>query len=495
MRIKTVTALLLLFALLSLCMTVPVSAEDEIKGKYEMTASYTNTGDKIRYMHIWSDSMDEIWNSIDHTGGFRITEIKLYADWDVYEEKTLDYYNCHVVVDLNGHSIIRHTEDGSQIKNGGVFRISNDAHLQIDDSDPDSAGYDGIRGGVITGGANTNGGGAFTLTDRSKLTITGGTVYRCTTNEYGGAVMLKGTSVKHPEFKMAGGRIYFCQTTGAWSNSHGGAVYCDNGSVVLSNCRIDSCYSEDNGGAVYMNGGSLNAQNVLFTGNHCLDFGGAIFISGGSLRVARSRFSSNEAKKDGGAVYADSDEGAQFRDCIFNKNKSYGDGGALYVNDDRTYLIDTDVIANSASGYGGGVYVDSMDDIGVKGLVRIYNNSGKNGRNNLTLQDGFGTRALLSDGGLYEGSSIGLSSTGKNVKYAEDISVFQMGYFFSDSGDLVMEETYQREAPMLASVFSDGGAIPIVSAAALFLLFGAGTYAVLAKKKKAGEEKKNEKSA
>ena len=489
MKTKTVFAILLLFALLTSFTVIHVSAEDEPQGACEITVSFTTNGQFIT--HKWYDSMDQLWSELGPlAGGYRLTEIKMHANWDVYEEKTLEYYGCYVVLDLNGHSIIRHTDKGGQVKNGGIFRVGTSAHLEIIDSDPDSAGYDGISGGVITGGASTNGGGAFTVTEKGELTISGGTVYKCTTNEHGGAVMLQGSSDKTPHFEMKGGRIYFCQTTGAWANSHGGAIYADRGDVSLSDCKIDSCYSEDNGGAVYMNSGSLRADNVRFVGNHCLDYGGAIYISGGSLNVSRSRFSTNEANRDGGAVYVDADGGSQFRSCVFNKNKSYGAGGAIYVNDHSTFLIDTDVIANSAAGYGGGVYVDSMYDIGVKGLVRIYNNSGKSNRNNLTLQDGFTSRAYMTSGGLYEGSSVGLSSTGVNVKYADEISVFQENYFFSDTGDVVInrDESYEREAPMLASAFSDGKYIWLVAGAVMMLLCMAATYAVMTKKKRDKEE-------
>ena len=488
MKAKAFFSYLLLFALLASCLAFSAAAEEAPQGKYEVKGTFTSNGAQI--FDDWYDSMDQLWDELGSmAGAYRLTEIKLYADWDLYEEKTFDFYSCDVVLDLNGHSIIRHTQNSKQEKNGGVIRVASNARLTIVDSDPASAGYDGIRGGVITGGASTNGGGAFTLTENGKLTIAGGTVYKCTTNEHGGAVMLTGSDKQHPRFEMTGGRLYFCQTTGAWANSHGGAIYADNGDVVLSGCSIDSCYSEDNGGAVYMNSGSLNVRDARLTANHCLDYGGAIFISGGSLLVSRSRFSTNEAKQDGGAVYVDAEDGARFRDCVFTRNQSFGSGGAIYVNDDCTFLIDTDVIANSAAGYGGGVYVDSMDDVGVKGLVRIYNNSGKSGRNNLTLQDGFTSRAYLSDGGLYEGSSIGLSSTGANVKYADDISVYQAGYFFSDRGELAFGETFQREAPMLASTFTQGGYPGLVIGLSLFLLCGAATYAVLTKKKQRMEER------
>ena len=433
-------------------------------------------------------NMDELWTGLPARAvSGKTLKIVLKEDWNLYEEKNLSLSECPIELDLNGHSIVRHTKNNGQVSKGGVLSLSGNAVFKISDSRPDSAGYDGIKGGVITGGASTSGGGAFTLKDNAKLTIAGGTVYRCTTNEHGGAVMLTGSSDKHPTFEMTGGRIYFCQTTGAWGKCHGGAVYADQGDVLLYDCIIDSCYSEDNGGAVYMNSGSLGIKNARFSANHCLDNGGAVFISGGSLRVFGSRFTTNEAKKDGGAIYVDADEGSRIRDCVFTRNLAYGAGGALYINDDKAYIMDTDIIANSASGYGGGVYVDSRYDIGVKGLVRIYNNSGKNDRDNLTLQDGYASRAYLTDGGLYEGSSIGLSSTGTNVKYAEEISLFQSAYFFSDLGELALSDTYEREAEMLASSFSAGRYLWLFAGVPVAVICGAFAYFVKARKEKEGK--------
>ena len=108
-------------------------------------------------------------------------------------------------------------------------------------------------------------------------------------------------------------------------------------------------------------------------------------------------------------------------------------------------------------------------------------------RNNLTLQDGFASRAYLSDGGLYEGSNIGLSSTGLNVKYGDDISEYQKDYFFSELGDIKMYRFIEVEAPVYSSVFSEGGAVWFSAGLGLCLLVGALTYAVLMKKKKVKE--------
>ena len=57
-----------------------------------------------------------------------------------------------LTLDFNGHTILR-TRAGKQINNGFIFHIFDGTRLTVRDSDPTSAGYDGIQGGVIAGGA------------------------------------------------------------------------------------------------------------------------------------------------------------------------------------------------------------------------------------------------------------------------------------------------------------------------------------------------------
>lgn len=377
-----------------------------------------------------------------------------------------------VTVDLNGYAIIRN-RNGKQTKNGYIFHIGKGARLIINDSDPDSEGYDGISGGVITGGANTNGAGAIQVEAGGELTINAGTIYKCTTSEHGGAILLNGDSKAKAKLSMNGGRIYFCQTVDAWTNCHGGAVYADRGEVLINNSKIDSCYSEDNGGAVYLNDGDFTIKNSLIIGNHCGDHGGGIYVGGGRMNVINTRFSSNEAKNGGGLYvdYSSQNDYTKIRKCIFYKNKANNDGGGIYVNDDRCHLLDTDITYNTAGGSGGGVYVDSRYDLNIKGLMRVYSNQGKNDQDNITLQSGTVTTAYLYSGGLYEGSRVGIGSTGKNVKLGEGISTYQLErYYFADSGSLSSGDTSRQETPFYASAFGDGSLLVIGISSVIILV-------------------------
>jgi hypothetical protein len=218
-------------------------------------------------------------------------------------------------------------------------------------------------------------------------------------------------------------------------------------------------------------------------GNHCQDYGGAIYMDQGGLKMYDSRVHGCEAKDDGGAIYDNSSNGMRLCDCIFYKNKSRGNGGALYINDKNAQFINIDVVANSAEGYGGGVYVDSRYDIALKGLLHIENNSGKDGRNNLTLQDGNASRALIMNGGLYEGSHIGLSSTSSGVMYSQSISETQMRYFFDDLGSLWLRDTTSRKAaPFISSVFDEGAAGGVALGLGMAAIAGIVVYVLLTKR-------------
>lgn len=226
----------------------------------------------------------------------------------------------------------------------------------------------------------------------------------------------------------------------------------------MENAALDSCFAEDNGGAVYMNSGNLYIKNTVFSGNRRRDFGGAVFIDGGGLRLEDCVFASNSAEDDGGAVYIDHGKGNDIRGCVFSGNRADGKGGAICVNDDRVFLLDTEIRENTAGGYGGGVYVDSLCDVNLKGLMRICDNAGKNSRDNLTLQEGAASTAYLSSGGLTEGSLVCLSSTGSGaVRLAQDVSAYQLSrYLRADRGSLELRDAEERDSSMLASMLGGG---------------------------------------
>ena len=480
-KIKLLSCIVLSLIVLSSCLLISPSAE----GKETVTAVTVKNSNGEVINDLKTDNNNEAWEFVkSNMGQDKTVELVMGSDWD--EDISLEIAEkCAVIFDLNGHTLKRN-RNKQQIGGGHVFLVKGGAKLTIKDSDPESKGYDGIRGGVITGGASSDGAGGIHILRGASVEMQGGTLYRCFTSQHGGAVLLAGDSGYSTSFNMSGGRIYFCQTVGAVTNCHGGAIYADKADVTLKNAKIDSCYSEDNGGGVYLNNGTLKAEKTFFLGNHCLDYGGGIYISNGTFEVKGCRFSTNESKDCGGGIYIDNGDSNIINNCIFHRNSSGVDGGAVYVNDDKTFIFDTDIISNKAERHGGGIFVDSRYDINLKGLVRIYNNAGSENTNNITLQSGKATTAYVYNGGLTEGSRVGLSSTGRNITVCKDMTKYQADrYYFADKGSLELKDEYEKSSFMTASVFTPAS-IAVIAVFSLLIIGGIVLMIIYGRKKKRG---------
>ena len=379
--------------------------------------------------------------------------------------------NQHITIDLNGYCL-RRDLDGEQESDGGLFVLNSKSVLTIKDSGPKSAGYDGVKGGVLADGASTDTGGCFQIKPSGEVRMEGGTVYNCSTDMDGGCAY-----IENGKFTMTGGRIYGCKTIDSADNCHGGAIYvADTGiyaAVKLSDCKIDNCYSEDKGGAIFTESGSLMCKNVIFSGNRCRDHGGAICIWNNTEFTAHNcTFVNNYAEDDGGAVYVDDAAGNHiptlFMDCIFRNNEAGVDGGAMYVCDDGVALAGVEMTNNYAKERGGAVFVDARYDIAVKGLVIIKDNTAGDAKaSNLTLEFGTIRDALVKSAGLYRGSYIGIGTTKDDDKVAvtyHRTSRYQTKYFHPDSGTLEYEQSrYSRPYVQLvtSSIFGEGSTLMI----------------------------------
>ena len=383
--------------------------------------------------------------------------------------------NKKLAVDLNGHYIKR-TRDHKKISDGSVFLVEKGATLTVLDSDPDSVGYDGIQGGVVTGGASGNCAGGVHIEDEAHVIWEGGTLYDCVTDYHGGGFYLDGSSEK-TTLKMTGGRIYSCQTIDSADNCHGGAIYVKNGTVDIDNVSFDSCYSEDYGGAIYVDNGYLNVYNSLFAANQAIDYGGAVYLAGDALIYFKDCiFSGNKVSDDGGALYINNNPSKDkankypnldnpatlFDGCTFRNNEATDKGGAIFIDDDNVALINVTIDNNRAKTAGGGIWVDSLSDITFKGKCIVNNNTCTNSSafRNVTLQKGVASQAYVYSAGLYAGSYIGINSdsSSDDVVISLKMSKYQMQYFHADSGSLVIRDEKEEEAPMVvtASLFSNG---------------------------------------
>ena len=448
------------------------------------------------------DSPQDAWNRAKSlaTGSNRV-DITLGSDW-THDQELVVSENQLITVDLNGHYIKR-TRNHQQTDNGGVFRVKYMAALIIYDSNPESKGYDGIKGGVITGGASENSAGGITVEEKGTLYINGGTLYECTTCYHGGGIYCD----KYSVVELKNCRIYFCQTIDSTDNCHGGGIYANEPSrLSVHNSTIQDCYSEDDGGGIYFRGG-YNTYIMIgsdrFIGNKCNDDGGAIFMSiaedeGGY--ADKCLFSGNYAGDDGGCIYVteNNTRGSNkspimFRESTFINNKCKDNGSAIFVNREDVVLV-SDTITDNYTDNKGAVWLSHNDngqygyDISVNGLMVVRNNSSKSGEYKDIVLDNYGaTHNYIWCAGLYDGSyvSFSVNDGGKNDAIKE-VNEYQLQYFHNEKGDIKFSKEKDVDVAFAtASVFSNGSVAVIAGIAGIAVI---GLIAVLVYRKKKGGE-------
>ncbi|MCR4604550.1 MAG: hypothetical protein K5639_00955, partial [Eubacterium sp.] len=377
--------------------------------------------------------------------------VTLGADVTTGSEIELSKDN-EITIDLNGHYIKREVKKaGETEKNGSVFHVREGATLTIKDSRPKEKDvYNGVPGGVITGGASSNGAGGITIDKDGHVVMHGGTLYDCLSSEQGGGVFLQTGSSK-TSFKMDGGRIYNCQADKNLIYSQGGAIFFGDGKLDISDAIIDNNFAKNAGGAIYCRRGEMKLDNVKIVGNKTeKSSGGALYIDydtakakGTNARIDDCIFTDNKSDDGGGAICLrdnPEDMGAfMINKSAFRNNTTNGNGGAIEALDDGLVLSHCEITGNEAKGYGGGVFVAYKNDINVKGKVIIKDNKStkQSTCNDLALEyktEVLG-KAYVYSGGLLPGSWIGIgSTTDKSVMLAKKMAVYEMQYFHANKG-------------------------------------------------------------
>ena len=439
--------------------------------------------------------------------GYRV-ELTLGSDYS-FDGQISVPSNAYLVVDLNGHYIKRN-RNSEKTDNGGVFLVKSGGTLTINDSNPKSNGYNGLKGGVITGGANSNGGGGITVENNANLYMNGGTIYQCSTDYHGGGICAL-DGAKQIVLKKC--QINSCKADDSWDDCNGGGVYAKSASrLELENVTLKSCYSEDYGGGVYYYGGNNGIFIVsacTFDSNKCGDDGGAAYYSsseGGYFD--KCTFTSNRADDDGGCIYAiknglyvyegKKNEPVMIRESTMKDNSCGDEGSAVFVDRNDVVFV-TDTITGNTAGDKGAVYVSHNAgrygyDISVKGLTVINgNNADAAGRTNIVLENYGATHNYIYSAGLYEGSYISFSvlESGK-VKVLRNVNSYQLHFYHPEKGSLSFESEKTVDATLVtASVFSKGSYIAIIAIAAVFVI-GAAAAIVYKKKKGDGKNDGNE---
>lgn len=466
---------------------------------------YTKEGD------VSFDDLSQAWNyavGIAEKSGAEIT-MTLQKDWiakngvfgtNLRENAVLQFYsvtsdlipafengrmmldgNIHIVLDLNGHIIDRGLltfEDG-----GGLFDVKGKSKLTIIDSEP-TAVHRGMAmcGGILTGGASGDSAGCIALQDSAELVMQGGNVVGCMSQSNGGAIAL-GRRGGRPTLNIDGTKFYTNYAMDSADVCYGGAIYIGRGTVNIQNAVFEGNYSEDSGGAIYIKDGTNVISNCIFRANTAKDDGGAIYTDTSlySLNVMNCVFMENTADASGGACYFNGSNGACLWNNIMKQNHCAEYGGAICVNADRVYLVGGTISENTADKNGGGVYVDSLYDVGVQGLLVVAQNHVGQQDNNLCLQDGLMSTARITNGGLYPESMVCLTSTTKSaVRAAKNISLSQTSQYIKvDNGTWELQNQHLQQERLVASVIGNGnlilviiGAAFIAAAAVVMMIFG-----------------------
>lgn len=145
---------------------------------------------------------------------------------DITLTGTLSINNKELSIDLNGHTITAANNQRAFNINGGTLEIK------------DSVGNGIIQGnGTVTG----SGGAIYMEGSGSALTISGGTIQGFTVSAHGGGVYMSGGT-----FKMTGGKIYNCSSSGTYLS--GGGVFMAEGTFDMSGGSIENCTAHEGAG-------------------------------------------------------------------------------------------------------------------------------------------------------------------------------------------------------------------------------------------------------
>ena len=167
--------------------------------------------------------------------------------------------------------------------------------------------------------------------------------------------------------------LFNCRLNGnAVTTGNGGAIYNDAGDVVISASVLDNNSAAGNGGGIYNGvktvidkygqpmtiGSHLTVTNYSTTlSNTAENDGGGIYVAPGStLQInAPSALDGNRAENDGGAIFHGSGN-LTLRDITFDGNSAGNDGGAIIYVGDGPLRIEKSAFTNNEADQGGALF-------------------------------------------------------------------------------------------------------------------------------------------
>ncbi|MBU4487370.1 MAG: chitobiase/beta-hexosaminidase C-terminal domain-containing protein, partial [Candidatus Delongbacteria bacterium] len=183
----------------------------------------------------------------------------------------------------------------------------------------------------------------------------------------------------------------------------------ENDTSKFDYCVFENSKRTESGGAVCITGSkNIIIEDSYFRNNivdspdyYGYDGGGLAVINSEGIVVSKNIFESNKAKRNGGGVYIAGCSNSEFTNNIVRNNYSYSNGGGFYLNGsgvstfsfsnntitnnnsaksggggaiEQYYLtVNENNISSNTSIYGGGVYINSCDNINITNNIVNHN--------------------------------------------------------------------------------------------------------------------------
>ena len=198
----------------------------------------------------------------------------------------------------------------------------------------------------------------------------------------GGAVGLYKANINIINSNFIGNGVTYI--SGSYS---GGAVYAQQGQVIITNSHFSDNSAGSNGGAVYVADGNITVSNATFTNNTASGGGGAIYSNTryANISLTNNTFSHNTAAHCGALdVRQFYHPHVNITANTFTHNRAAGTlagsngGGVICIRNASIFILDNNFSHNSAAGNGGVLRVDESD-VTVERSVFDNNTAGDDG--------------------------------------------------------------------------------------------------------------------
>lgn len=298
----------------------------------------------------------QAWNGdtdVGTVGDTSKTAIYLYLEKNVTITSTLNISNVTVHLCLNGKTLT--------IDNAGNPAVSVGVNQKFVLCDCKDTGK--ITGAKGSAKKITTQFGAVNCQSGSNFVMYGGSISNNTVEEAnGGGIFVNGGT-----FTMYGGSV----NNNKAPNGSGGAISVENGQIYTYGGEMKN-NSAINGGAIHLKGSTEGEirnikadSNTATGGKNCM--GGAIFTeTGGLIQIHDVELSNNKAIK-GGGIYLKGTVNNIYTN-IYNvnihDNSATGNGGGIFLDgngtsNQTTCIYDSEISVNDSGNNGGGIFATS----------------------------------------------------------------------------------------------------------------------------------------